>query len=370
MIEKFYIFLTRWFTLIATTIAFLTVILGSLYALKLYYQSQDTAVQAEPYRKQLPQIEFDAVKKIEEAKLQEFAKVRDYVVGGIDKGSRGHGYAIAEMPAGLVKDRNQTYALANYVAGGMTKNPPAAFSTCAKCHGQDGQGMRGQAPDLTVLPIYHGMRQRVITPRQALEENRSALKERTPAKPPKSDREKQIDRIGSHLNRYAMYVEQPGISREDLDRLLTVLADGLSEEETELYLHQLEVATKRLLEYGKGYPIHDPTALPPIDWREFLDDFTRSFKGFLEEERQKARAQEERLRQEILAKEMRALQARSQLSQLGIVIGIAILIFLVLTIVLVLLKIERNTRRGKERQAEIPASPVFPSGPKSEGGKQ
>ena len=34
------------------------------------------------------------------------------------------------------------------VAGGLKGEKPAAFSACASCHGEDGKGMNGMAPNL------------------------------------------------------------------------------------------------------------------------------------------------------------------------------------------------------------------------------
>ena len=39
-------------------------------------------------------------------------------------------------------------AIATYVAGGLKGEAPAAFAACASCHGPDGKGMNGMAPNL------------------------------------------------------------------------------------------------------------------------------------------------------------------------------------------------------------------------------
>ena len=39
-------------------------------------------------------------------------------------------------------------AVATYVAGGFKGTAPAAFATCASCHGDDGKGMEAVAPNI------------------------------------------------------------------------------------------------------------------------------------------------------------------------------------------------------------------------------
>jgi cytochrome c oxidase cbb3-type subunit 3 len=39
-------------------------------------------------------------------------------------------------------------AIATYVSGGMKGEAPAAFAACSSCHGPDGKGMAGMAPNL------------------------------------------------------------------------------------------------------------------------------------------------------------------------------------------------------------------------------
>lgn len=81
------------------------------------------------------------------------------IVDIITNGSKGLGYPLGEMPAGLL-DKESAKAVAAYMAKEVsaikaTKNPDlvetgrALWATCAACHGEDGKGMSGQAPDLT-----------------------------------------------------------------------------------------------------------------------------------------------------------------------------------------------------------------------------
>nr|MBP3725373.1 c-type cytochrome [Campylobacter sp.] len=78
----------------------------------------------------------------------------------INKGSKGMEYPLGEMPAAMV-DAEGAKAVAAFVAKeisaiGKTANENlveagrAQWATCATCHGEDGKGMDGSAPDLTM----------------------------------------------------------------------------------------------------------------------------------------------------------------------------------------------------------------------------
>ncbi|MEF3191353.1 MAG: c-type cytochrome [Campylobacterales bacterium] len=91
------------------------------------------------------------------ANLNEYGR-EAHVVHVIKNGSKGLGYPLGEMPAGLV-DEVTAPKVAAYVMtlhGGKPSNEAAAAegkaafeASCASCHGSDGKGMGGQAPDLT-----------------------------------------------------------------------------------------------------------------------------------------------------------------------------------------------------------------------------
>jgi len=51
------------------------------------------------------------------------------------------------MPAGMASGADAE-AIAEYVAGGFSGTKPAAWATCAGCHGEDGKGIAGVAPNL------------------------------------------------------------------------------------------------------------------------------------------------------------------------------------------------------------------------------
>ncbi len=84
----------------------------------------------------------------------------DAIVATILNGAKGSDYPLGEMPAGLL-DAESAKAVAAYVMQEVssvkkTKNPAlvesgkALWATCAACHGDDGKGMAGSAPDLSV----------------------------------------------------------------------------------------------------------------------------------------------------------------------------------------------------------------------------
>ncbi|NPA73443.1 MAG: cytochrome C oxidase subunit III [Epsilonproteobacteria bacterium] len=81
---------------------------------------------------------------------------------GDNKGQLG--YPLGEMPPGMASG-DSAKAIAKYIANGMKGDAPAEFATCAGCHGQDGTGNGGSAPnlkayDLTLVEhvLQHGKR--------------------------------------------------------------------------------------------------------------------------------------------------------------------------------------------------------------------
>ena len=81
------------------------------------------------------------------------------VVASILHGAKGSDYPLGEMPAGLL-DAESAKAVAAFMMQEIslakkTKNPAlvetgrALWATCSACHGEDGKGMAGSAPDLS-----------------------------------------------------------------------------------------------------------------------------------------------------------------------------------------------------------------------------
>lgn len=72
---------------------------------------------------------------------------KEQVLDVIAKGSNQLGYAMGAMPPMLAQGADAE-AIAAYVAGGMQGTAPAAFATCTACHGSDGKGNNGAAPNI------------------------------------------------------------------------------------------------------------------------------------------------------------------------------------------------------------------------------
>lgn len=84
----------------------------------------------------------------------------DAIVHTILNGSKGMNYPLGEMPAGLL-DEASAQAVAAYMVERVTKTGSSAnsnlvatgealWATCTACHGEDGKGMGGSAPDISV----------------------------------------------------------------------------------------------------------------------------------------------------------------------------------------------------------------------------
>jgi len=65
----------------------------------------------------------------------------------IENGSNQLGYPMGAMPEGMASG-DDAKAIATYIANGMKGEAPAAFAACTSCHGEDGKGMGGMAPNL------------------------------------------------------------------------------------------------------------------------------------------------------------------------------------------------------------------------------
>jgi len=72
------------------------------------------------------------------------AQVLDIIKNGSDQLH----YPMGAMPAGMASGEDAKIA-AKYVASGMKGNAPAAFAVCASCHGADGKGNAGMAPNIS-----------------------------------------------------------------------------------------------------------------------------------------------------------------------------------------------------------------------------
>lgn len=95
-------------------------------------------------------------------KAQDLTKwgTEEFIVHTIMNGAMGSNYPLGEMPAGLL-DADSAKAVAAYMVENISKsakskNPDliatgeALWATCSACHGEDGKGMEGQAPNIAI----------------------------------------------------------------------------------------------------------------------------------------------------------------------------------------------------------------------------
>ena len=72
---------------------------------------------------------------------------KEQVLSVINNGSSQLGYPMGAMPAGMASGADAE-EIAAYVAGGMKGEAPAMFAACTSCHGADGKGNMGMAPNI------------------------------------------------------------------------------------------------------------------------------------------------------------------------------------------------------------------------------
>ena len=84
-----------------------------------------------------------------DGKAQGFDKrmTEDQVLYVIEHGQHQLNYPMGAMPPGMASG-DDAKAIAKWIAGGMKGEKPKAFAACASCHGEDGTGNNGQAPNL------------------------------------------------------------------------------------------------------------------------------------------------------------------------------------------------------------------------------
>ncbi len=82
-------------------------------------------------------------------KAQDFSArmSKEQVLHVINNGQNQLGYPMGAMPPGMASGKDAE-DIAAYVAGGMKGEQPASFAACASCHGADGKGNNGMAPNL------------------------------------------------------------------------------------------------------------------------------------------------------------------------------------------------------------------------------
>ncbi len=83
-------------------------------------------------------------------KAQDFTKrfTKEQVLAVIKNGQYQLKYPMGDQMKGGMVQGKDAEAVAEYIANGMKGDAPAAWGTCAGCHGQDGKGNGGTAPNL------------------------------------------------------------------------------------------------------------------------------------------------------------------------------------------------------------------------------
>ncbi len=87
-------------------------------------------------------------------KAQDFGArmTKEQILYTIEHGSNQLGYPMGAMPPGMASGKDAE-DIAAYIAGGMKGEQPASFATCAGCHGADGKGNNGMAPNLAAYDL-------------------------------------------------------------------------------------------------------------------------------------------------------------------------------------------------------------------------
>jgi len=347
-IEKLFFLITRWLMLVGAAVAFIFLIGGGIYAVKLYNASNYTKVNGDIYQTKDPKVSFDEYKNIFEQKLKEKEvqreKIEKYVLDIISKGSKGHGYSMGNMPSGLLKNE-RAKKVAFYVSTKLNGDRPTDFKACAACHGEDGKGMNGQAPSLLELPIYSGLV-------SSKSNNETYPTSNTKNNYQYSDPLKSYSaNIASIINRYAINTNQKGTTVDDIFSFMKKLKKQYNGETFSLLKEQLKQELTLLLNYSKTHKTESNSTNVTnltIKWRDFIDWFLEDFNNQLESESQKYKHSLQVLESKKRHLQNEASKAKIELLQLLTALGTALIVFILLTMILVLFKIEANTRKDIE----------------------
>ena len=77
---------------------------------------------------------------------------KEQVLTVIKNGQNQLGYPMGAMPPGMASGE-AAEKVAEWIASGAKGTPPAEFAVCASCHGADGKGNNGMAPNLTTYDL-------------------------------------------------------------------------------------------------------------------------------------------------------------------------------------------------------------------------
>ena len=87
-------------------------------------------------------------------KAQDFGKrmTKEQVLDVIKNGQNQLGYPMGAMPPGMASGE-AAEKIATWIASGAKGTPPAEFAVCASCHGADGRGNNGMAPNIVAYDL-------------------------------------------------------------------------------------------------------------------------------------------------------------------------------------------------------------------------
>lgn len=344
--EKLFFLIARWIMFIGATIAFVFLIGGGLYTLKLYKTSQDLKVNGSMHVTKKPEVSFDTYKNIQEYDLKIKIKKRRlielYVLKIIKDGSRGHGFPMGIMPSNLIKGKDAKI-VAKYVSNELSGMKPPVFGACASCHGEDGKGTSGMAPNLLELPIYNGLAAKIkdstsYAPSGAYVDTTKYY----------NPLQKYSAKIASYINKYAILVDQEGVTIEKVYKFMKDLEGQYNNKNFSILQNQLDLGFKSLLVYGNKFKQSQLNAKEAIVWKDFISWFLKDFDAQIKQENKKYENSLYELEQEKNKKENEVLEAKVELLQLLTALGTALIVFILLTMILVLFKIESNTRKTYE----------------------
>lgn len=103
--------------------------------------------------------EIKSVKK-EIWKLENISSnTENYIKDIINNGSNSYDFPMGMMPHGMASGQDAD-DIAEYIAGGLQGDAPAAYAVCTACHGADSKGNNGMSPNLNNIPLL-GMAKKI-----------------------------------------------------------------------------------------------------------------------------------------------------------------------------------------------------------------
>jgi cytochrome c553 len=344
-VEKVFFAIVRILFVLVALVSLFALVASIVYGIKLQYDSIEKSPDLLSTHATVPEVSFDAfeshAKNILDQEKTRKEHIKHYVINTIKQGSVGHGYAIGTMPSGLIPS-DKASEVAIYIANGLAGQRPEAFKACVACHGEQGYAKDERAPNLHVLPIYNGIRQRVHQGTATRKDYQNYPKQT------RSEYEKYIDRVLLLINQYASKTFQSGVQRDDVESYCSTQEKQYDTNTRKAFRKQLVQGLEGLNRFVETYLAlkkSTPLTLKPIPWQSYLEWFSRDFKARVranQEEQKRIDAENE---QRIELAREKAIQADLMLERTLTFAGGALVVFILSTMLLVLIRIEYNTRQ-------------------------